>query len=73
MQILAAWDGFPLGLGLVVESKPTEFSCECIYINNCTFIQMLALGTMVKVSMMLEWTTYFVREQSVTFMNAPLT
>jgi hypothetical protein len=21
------WDGFPLGLGLAVEDKPTEFSC----------------------------------------------
>jgi hypothetical protein len=22
------WDGFPLGLGLVVEDKLTEFSCK---------------------------------------------
>ena len=21
------WDGYPLGLGLVVEDKPTDFSC----------------------------------------------
>ena len=25
------WDGFPLGLVLVVEDKPTEFSCTCIF------------------------------------------
>ena len=24
-------DGCPLGLGLVVEDKPTEFSCELFY------------------------------------------
>ena len=24
-------DGCPLGLGLVVEDKPTEFSCTCTY------------------------------------------
>ena len=23
----AIWDGYPLGLGLVVEDKPSEFSC----------------------------------------------
>ena len=24
-------DGCPLGLGLVVEDKPTEFSCVCVH------------------------------------------
>ena len=33
-------DGCPLGLGLVVEDKPTEFSCTCtmytVYYVQCT-------------------------------------
>ena len=27
MYLSSHWDGFPLGLGLVVEDKPTELSC----------------------------------------------
>ena len=29
------WDGFPLGLGLVVEDKPTELSCSPINLATC--------------------------------------
>ena len=29
------WDGYPLGLGLVVEDKPIEFSCS--YIHDCIY------------------------------------
>ena len=28
------WDGFPLDLGLVVEDRPTEFSCMVPQYNN---------------------------------------
>ncbi len=37
-------DGCPLGLGLVVEDKPTEFSCTCMTKLMCVYMCMFVYG-----------------------------
>ena len=42
MCLTRHWDGFPLGLGLVVEDKPTELSCDMYSLHDwdeaCTLV-----------------------------------